>query len=145
MELGTPVSTCIEVAPEVRIPNRKLAIIIPTGFNPVSYTHLVSQAIKLIIDHPQKMYQLWEIAKLVNVSESYFGQLFKKETGMHYICYVHQYKINLAKQYLSKSYLVYEVYEQLGFKNGNYFAKIFKRYVGISPTEYRNRIKSIPQ
>lgn len=48
-------------------------------------------------------------------------------------------RIDCSKQLLLENNLkVYEIAEQVGYKNVDYFHKKFKKYVGISPVEFRN-------
>jgi YesN/AraC family two-component response regulator len=47
--------------------------------------------------------------------------------------------MRLAKQMLDESMLIYQVCEKIGFENSSYFAKIFKRFHGVSPTEYKSK------
>lgn len=105
------------------------------------YSPIVETVIRYVIDHPEKIIQLSEAAQHASVSESYLSQLFKKETGENYISYVHRYKMNLAKEMLAGPMLVYEVCEQIGFENANYFSKIFRRYLGCTPTQYKKTVR----
>lgn len=101
------------------------------------YSAIVQKSIEFIIANQQRTVRLDETAQAVNVSESYLSQLFKKDTGMNFVTYVQRYKINLAKQMLENHMRVYEVCDAIGFDNPNYFAKIFKRFTGVTPAEYR--------
>lgn len=102
------------------------------------YSPLVAEAIKYIIDNPSRFVQLTEVSERINVSKPYLSQLFKKETGVNFVTYVHRYKINLAKEMLNNNTRVGEICDKIGFENSNYFTKIFKRFTGLSPTEYRD-------
>lgn len=68
------------------------------------------------------------------MSESYLSQLFKRETGENYNSFVHRYKVNQAKEMLQSNMLIYEVCDKIGYENANYFAKLFRRYTGCTPT-----------
>ncbi len=106
-----------------------------------NYSPITTQAINYIINNPSAPVQLSEVAHAINVSDSYLSQLFKKDTGMNFVYYVHRYKMRLAKQMLDESMLIYQVCEKIGFENSSYFAKIFKRFHGVSPTEYKSKGK----
>lgn len=81
---------------------------------------------------------LKEAAQIAHISEKYFCFLFKKETGKNYIDYINDLKVERAKELLkNREIKSYEVAQQLGFENESYFSKIFKRYSGFSPHEYR--------
>ena len=47
------------------------------------------------------------------------------------------YKVNQAKEMLQSNMLIYEVCDKIGYENANYFAKLFRRYTGFTPGQYR--------
>ena len=73
------------------------------------------------------------------MSESYFSMLFKKEVGENCIAYINRKKVEAAMAMLDEDYLIYEVAEKLGFDNSNYFGKVFKKYTGLTPEQYRKK------
>jgi two-component system, response regulator YesN len=82
-----------------------------------------------------------DVARYVNMSNSYFSILFKQETGQTFVDYLTSFRIEKAKYLLKVSgYRSYEISDQVGFNNSTYFSTIFKKYIGCSPTEYRKRI-----
>ncbi len=86
------------------------------------------------------------VARYVNLNESYFSHLFKKEMGCNFIDHVNSQKIERAKVLLRQTDLkVNEISAQLGFENANYFNILFKRLAGTSPNAYRNEGRSKPQ
>lgn len=89
----------------------------------------------------QKDLKLEGIAKLFHYNSAYLGKLFKKETGENFNNYLDQIRINNAKRMLMETdYKVYQVSEQVGYSNIDYFYSKFKRYVGISPKEFKRSI-----
>ena len=112
------------------------------GFSENDYSLIVSKAMRFITDHPNEVVTLARAAKQVNVSESYLSQLFKKETGQNFNAFVHHLKINQAKELLGEGLLIYEVCDRIGFDNANYFAKLFRRYTGFSPNEFKRKNRS---
>ena len=109
------------------------------GFTGNDYSSIISRTISFIAENPGEIITLSKAARAVNVSESYLSQLFKKETGKNFNTYIHHLKINQAKELLEEGLLIYEVCDRIGFDNANYFAKLFRRYTGISPNEYKKR------
>lgn len=105
------------------------------------YPLIVTQAIEYVQKNGYSNLQLSDVAKKINVSEPYLCYIFKKTTGKNFVTYVSEYKIELAKQMLKGNALVYEVSERLGYENSNYFAKVFKRFTGISPKQYSEKLK----
>ena len=82
--------------------------------------------------------KLENIAPLFGYSSSYLGKVFNKKLGINFNSYVDQVRIDEAKQLLGQNQLkVYEIAEQVGYSNVDYFHKKFKKYVGTSPAEYR--------
>lgn len=55
-----------------------------------------------------------------------------------FIDYLTNYRMEKAKQLLiSADSLIYEISEAVGYSNSNYFSKLFKKYTGVSPEEYK--------
>ncbi len=82
-----------------------------------------------------------EIADSIPVSETYLSSLFKKSTGESLNRYINTQKIQLACDYIrSGLYTFTEIAEILGYSTVHYFSQSFKRYVGMSPTEYANSL-----
>jgi len=75
-------------------------------------------------------------AKISNMSKSYLSSVFKKETGESFTDYVNRLKMEEAKILIQRYDLKnYEVAEKLGFIDESYFSKLFKKYIGISPSK----------
>lgn len=78
-----------------------------------------------------------EIAAIFNLSPDYLSTLFKKTTGETLMNYINRSKINKAKEMMiEKDLKVQEISETLNYYDPYYFSKIFKRFEGISPSEY---------
>jgi two-component system response regulator YesN len=83
---------------------------------------------------------LEEVANVVHVSACYFSLIFKQEVGMTFIDYLVKIRIEKAKELLAiPGNLSYEVAYQVGYNNPTYFSRLFKKHVGISPTEFKNQ------
>ncbi|WP_310605045.1 response regulator transcription factor [Anaerosporobacter sp.] len=80
------------------------------------------------------------LAPMFGYNSSYLGKVFSKKVGSNFNSYVDQVRIAQAKEMLLQDNLkVYEISKNVGYKNVDYFHKKFKKYVGISPAEYRNQ------
>lgn len=94
------------------------------------------------IDHNYHInLKLEMIAALFGYNSSYLGKIFNKTVGESFNTYVDQVRIRHAINLLVENkYKVYEIAEQVGYKNVDYFHKKFKKYVGESPAEYRKNL-----
>lgn len=101
---------------------------------------IVPQVKRYIEQHVTEHLSLNEVAAVFAISPNYLSQLFKKYNDIGYNDYVTQCKIDEARKLLaSGSYKVYEVAEMLGFVSAFYFSKVFKKVVGVPPTEYMQK------
>lgn len=91
------------------------------------------------IDHHFKEnIKLEAIAPLFGYNSAYLGKIFTKSVGENFNAYVDHKRIDCSKELLLKNNLkVYEIAEQVGYKNVDYFHKKFRKYVGMSPAEFR--------
>ncbi|MBS4210496.1 response regulator [Bacillus sp. FJAT-50079] len=96
---------------------------------------------KKILDEQYKLdLTLTMIAQMVGVTPSYLSRLFKKEVGINFVDYLQQIRINKAKDLLNiPNMKILEVSEMVGFNNAEYFSRIFKRFTGITPQNYRSQ------
>ena len=70
--------------------------------------------------------------------------MFKKETSYTVISYLTQYRIQKAMELLRDCRCkVYEVAEQVGYRDVTYFSSTFKKVAGMSPSEYQDRSGSV--
>lgn len=93
---------------------------------------------KYIYDHLDRELTVSNIASVVNMSESYFSHVFKKEAGQSFTNYVNFARINKAKDLLKNSDLkINEIAAMVGLENANYFSTLFKKLTGKSPNQYR--------
>ena len=78
------------------------------------------------------------VAQSLNISEGYLSHTFKKETDYTLLGYITRYRIHKAMELLKDCRVkVYEVAEQVGYRDIAYFSATFKKYTGISPSEYQ--------
>ncbi|MFC7680655.1 response regulator [Paenibacillus sp. GCM10028914] len=78
------------------------------------------------------------------MSVTYFSRFFKEETGMSFVRYVTNLRMEKAKQLLTETNLtVWAVAESIGYSTYHHFAKVFRKETGMTPTEYRRLQKYI--
>ena len=83
-----------------------------------------------------------QMADKLSVSQRYLSDTLKKETGKTTTEHLHLYLIDEAKNtLLNPNKTIAEVAYELGFEYPPYFSRLFKKKVGLSPTEYREKYK----
>lgn len=81
-----------------------------------------------------------DISEHVFLSASYVCTFFKNETGHTLNQYLTEYRMEKAKQLLKDSrYRISDISSRVGYSDGNYFGKSFRKYSGLSPSEYREK------
>ena len=104
-------------------------------------SHWIKVAIEYIGKNYMNQIALSDIARETRLSESHLSSLFKAETGINFLQYLNAVRINAAIRLLSSSSMnVSEIARSTGFPNPGYFTKIFRRFMGKTPTEYRNEL-----
>lgn len=79
-----------------------------------------------------------------DISQVYLGQLFKRETGKNFPQYLNELRIEEAKKLFRTSNLkANEIAQKVGYSNPNYFYNIFKKYAGMYPSEFIEKMKYI--
>ncbi|QCT01085.1 two component transcriptional regulator, AraC family [Paenibacillus algicola] len=79
------------------------------------------------------------LADEVYMNPTYLGRIFKEDTGHSFNYYLNLVRVKQAKQLLEDFRIrVYEVCDQVGFKDPAYFSQTFKKYTGVTPQEYQN-------
>ena len=102
--------------------------------------------VKRVLAYMERNYvddlKLEDIAKIFNYNSAYLGKVFKKITGDSFNSLLNRIRIDNAKRLLLETDLkVYQISEQVGYSNTDYFYTKFRKYVGISPKDYIEEIK----
>lgn len=80
-------------------------------------------------------------ASELNLSANYLSDLLRKETGNSALNYIHSKLIELAKTELTTTdKTINEIAYSLGFEYSPHFTRLFKKYEGVTPTEYRKKV-----
>lgn len=110
------------------------------NFNNRSIKLILRKAVEYLHEHYHEPVTLNEVAEYTLVSTYYISRMFKKEMGKNFVDYLNELRIEKAKELLKDvRYKTYEVAEKVGIPDAHYFSRLFKKYVGITPTEYREQ------
>ena len=106
-----------------------------------SIVHSQKDVIKDYIDRNYKKdISAKDVAGILGYSDVYFSKVFKQLFDDNFINYLTKIRIDRAKVLLKDvSFNIKEVGKSVGYADSNYFTKVFKRSIGISPSEYRSK------
>ena len=104
---------------------------------------IISEILHYVGKYYVENLSLKTIAEKFNYNSAYLGKKFRKETGKSFVNYLEGIRMEKAALLLiSSNLMVYEISEQVGYKNVDYFYKKFRQYYKISPNEYRGQEKT---
>ena len=98
----------------------------------------IEKAQEYIRHNYRKDLSLEEMSRQMDMSPYYFSKLFKEVTGSNFVEYVTGVRMKRARELLlegGKS--IKQICAEIGYSDPNYFSRIFKRYEGCTPTEFR--------
>ena len=99
---------------------------------------MVSKAKAYIKENYGRDISLDDVSREVNVSPYYFSKLFKEEEGQNFIEYLTKIRIDKARQLLREENLsIKEISIMVGYSDPNYFSRLFRKQMDMSPREYR--------
>lgn len=99
---------------------------------------IIRKAKAYIEENYMRDISLDEVSRIVDISPYYFSKLFKEKTGQNFIEYLTNIRIEKAKKLLLQSDMnIKNICVDIGYSDPNYFSRIFKKMVGVTPTEYR--------
>jgi AraC family transcriptional regulator len=128
-----------------------LAVYLLNRYSVRCYTSLACKGglpgyrLKRVLDHIgdnlAEDLSLAQLAAVVGMSPHYFAELFKRSTGQAPHRYVLSQRIERAKQGLADpGRSVIEVGLDVGFQNPSHFARIFRKFVGTSPSRFQSEM-----
>ena len=107
-----------------------------------SKADVIEKACKFINENFANDITLNDVAKHVFLSPIYFSSYFKKKTGEKYSDYLANVKLQKALELLKDTDVkIPTIAEMSGFRDTNYFHKIFKNQTGLTPSEYRKKYR----
>lgn len=110
------------------------------GENRGDSNSLIKESKDYIKQNYNKDIALEDICSHIGISKNYFCNLFKREVGEGIWDYLTRIRIEKAKELLMKTDLrCYEVSYEIGYENPSHFTKMFKKFTGLTPNEYREK------
>lgn len=100
------------------------------------------KSVQMIIDYTEEHYRedisISDLAKHCSINANYASQLFKHEMGITYVNFLTGLRIDHALWLLTNTdQTVFAIASQVGYSDYFYFAKVFKKAMGCTPTSYR--------
>lgn len=100
----------------------------------------VTESLKYIHSNFNEKITIKDLCKAVNMSESLLSACFKTVTGKTIIEYINDLRIDKAKQLLTETDMrITDISYELGFNDGAYFNRVFKKTVNLTPFAYRKQ------
>lgn len=107
-----------------------------------NYSLYVKRAVQYITLHLSEEIPVETLCQLSGISRRYFVELFGRETGQTVKQYIARARCERAAELLENSSLqIQEISHYVGYEDNNYFAKVFRQNMGMTPQEYRRRKK----
>lgn len=107
---------------------------------------IILKTLAYIDDHYSEKITLDQVASYVHLNSTYMSEIFKKEMGVTFNDYVNNLRIIRSCEHLHFSALsIGQIAERCGFTDQNYFTKVFKKYIGLTPSQYRTSSMPPPQ
>lgn len=100
----------------------------------------IQKACNYIENNYQKDLTLKEIASSIYLTQYYFANLFKEETGKTAMTYLTEIRMEKAKELLLETNdKICEIAKRVGYNNASYFGQSFKKETGLSPNNFRKK------
>ncbi|MEN8905628.1 MAG: response regulator [Clostridiales bacterium] len=105
-------------------------------------TKLIENVKKYIDKNYNENITLSEIAEITYLNPNYFCEFFKEEMNQTFVDYLTNVRIDKAKEILKDERIkIYEISDLVGYNDSAYFCRVFKKIVGVTPTQYRENYK----
>ncbi|OOP72783.1 response regulator transcription factor [Clostridium beijerinckii] len=96
---------------------------------------------KYVVVHVDEKLTLESVSKAVYLNKSYISHIFRRETGISFVEFITDVKIDRAKiLLLDNERKICEIALLIGYSDAEYFSKIFKLKTGLTPTQFREEI-----
>ncbi|MBE6549952.1 MAG: helix-turn-helix domain-containing protein [Ruminococcaceae bacterium] len=110
------------------------------GGNATHTPELLGKILTYVAEHTSEIQTTTEISSALGLTPQYLSSYFSKHIGTTLKMYIQAKKIALAKDLLAKGADVTQTCYDCGFNDCSYFIKVFKKYVGMTPLTYKQKI-----
>ena len=105
---------------------------------PNKNSEIIKKTIRYISQNYANPLTLELVANQVHLNPSYFSTLFKQSTGSSFKEYLNMVRVEESKRLLANTdYALIDIAIATGFEDQSYFTKVFKRYTGLTPKQFR--------
>jgi two-component system response regulator YesN len=113
---------------------------LPHGVN----NHVIDATIAFIAENFHEPVGLQEAAAYLELSESHLSRLFKEVSGLNFLQYLNAWRVNKSVEMMKDPKKnISEIAINCGFPTPGYFAKIFKRFIGKTPSQFRDEMSAL--
>lgn len=106
-----------------------------------AYSGPIQKVTSYVNAHYQEKLTLASVAATVSFSAEYLSRMFVKETGVNFVTYLNNVRLQHAVSLLEHTdKRIYEIAESVGYTSVSYFSTVFKKNFGITPNEYQAKI-----
>lgn len=101
----------------------------------------VDRAVRILLNRYVSGVSIEDVAREIGVSTGHLSRLFKQETGYTFLDYLMNIRVKRAAELLQDPTVkIYEVADFVGYTDARYFAQVFRKITGMTPTEFRDDI-----
>ncbi len=109
------------------------------NYSTASYSKLIAKAVNYIRQNYSEHITLTNLAETLYVHPNYLSKKFKADTKKTVSAFINETRINEAKYLLKNTNTtITDIAYMVGFNDKKYFSKVFKKYTGMTPSEYMN-------
>ena len=106
-------------------------------------SHIINKIIQYIHDHYDEQLTLADVSKLFNFNYSYLSAYFSSHTEEGFSEFLNKIRIQKACDFLKQDIPISDISSMVGYSDHSYFCKVFKKFTGLTPSNFRkNGIKT---
>lgn len=115
-----------------------------TGYHKHPFSPIVCNSLSVLMhEYKNPEVSLDYVVQKLGFTKSYISRIFKEQTGLTLVLFLQKLRIEVARYFLSYTEMsVKDISHKTGYIDTLYFSKLFKRHIGIYPTEYRLQFPS---